>query len=652
MHTRRARAWSGLAKSCGWLVLVLIAGSPSSWGQSLPPGQPIALPVENNHCECILPTSHPNDKFFLIVGSASLGAGPYRVSIQTALDETAVVAANTTSAKKDQQKPAGRTEKNSSRLPGLPSVPIVRIRGAGLSEGEYPPAEEPLRTRNFFLFVKERDFYDPQSYVTVSGELKGVGRHCQVYVDRDFIGPSSLQPTVDDIIGTFDHEVYPRACRTLGRAADVDRDGRFTILLTPWLGKLSDGKVSLGGFVRGSDFFRDLAPPYGNRCDMMYLNTNLGPGPDLRSILAHEYTHAVIFSEHMFGSYQPQAQHQDEEGWLNEGVAHVVEDLHGYSWSNLDYRISAFLSAPERYQLVVPDYFRAGLFRSHGHRGAAYLFLRWCCDRYGDDFLKQLVQTNLTGTANVEAATHERFADLFREWTIALALSGSNLAVKSEIRNSEFDQVVMASESGLKVSDFRRGVHEVDIREPLAGRVLCGPRFEEMVLDGGKKEVRLLGTSAAFLLLHSPAKVGSRLTISWEAETNLQVTLIRLPEQTGRLDLLVESQDQGPVGSNCRTVRLGLTAHDQDVVLEHAAWERLVPTVNRPEDTSYRPSETDPTGSCATLQSWFGDPHLKAGEARTSQAISLPRCAGDESWVFKISAIDAAGHHLSAWAVK
>jgi hypothetical protein len=60
----------------------------------------------------------------------------------------------------------------------------------------------------------------------------------------------------------------------------------------------------------------------------------------------------------------------------------------------------------------------------------------------------------------------------------------------------------------------------------------------------------------------------------------------------------------------------------------------------------------DPTGSRATLQSWFGDPHLKAGETRTSQAISLPRCAADESWIFKISAIDAAGHHLSAWAIK
>src|SRR5207253_6678528 len=267
----------------------------------------------------------------------------------------------------------------------------------------------------------------------------------------------------------------------LGRAADVDRDGRFTILVTAWLGKLAEGKVSLGGFVRGSDFFRDLAPPFGNRCDMMYLNTDLQPGPALRTVLSHEYTHAVIFSEHVFGSYQPQEPRQDEEGWLNEGLAHIVEDGYGYSWSNLDYRISAFLSAPERYELIVPDYFSAGLFRSHGHRGAAYLFLRWCCDCYGDNLLKQLVQTNLAGTANLEAATHQRFADLFRQWTIALALSGTNF--KSAIRNPKSESVLGSSDFG-RISDFGQEVHGLDIRQPLAGRLLCGPRFEEMIFDG------------------------------------------------------------------------------------------------------------------------------------------------------------------------
>jgi hypothetical protein len=599
-------------KPWGWLLLTFaVAGTAQ--GQPLPPGRPIALTVHVNRCECVLPTIQPEDKYFLVLGSVSLNAGPYRVSIQT----------ESTNA------PASIPRENLIGNEARTSIDNhdtqARPPSVTTSESDYPPAEEPLRSRNFYLFVKDRDFYNSENYVTVPADLQGVGRHCQVYVDRGYGDRARLQPTVDDVLRTFDQEVYPRSCRTLGRAADVDRDGRFTILLTPWLGKLSDGKVSLGGFVRGSDFFRDLAPPFGNRCDMMYLNTDLKPGPTLQTILAHEYTHAVIFSEHVFGSYQTAAPRQDEEGWLNEGMAHVAEDLHGYSWSNLDYRISAFLSAPERYQLVVPDYFGAGLFRSHGHRGAAYLFLRCCCDCYGEDILSRLVRTNLAGTANVEAATHQRFADLFRQWSIALATSGTDLA-------------------GTEMTGIRR----INLHQPLAGRLLSGPRFRELSLAGDQCNLSLAGTSSAFFCLHSPAQHDSRIVISTEPGAELQVTLIRLPEHTARLSLKIDAEESLKSDARGPKVRLVVTAHDQDITLDQAAWERLVPTANRPEDTSYQPSQER-----KTLQAWFGDLHVKAGETETSTLITLPPGGdGGESWVFKISATDAAGHHLSAWATR
>jgi hypothetical protein len=579
-----------------------------------------------------LPTPRADEKFFLVLGSLSMSGGPYRVTIQT----EAVEAKDEGGGMRDEKEkgidsdPAVIARPSSVILHHSFSPKNKSSSSVTKSEEVYPPAKEPARTKTFFLFVRERDFSNPESYVTVSGELQSVGRHCQVYVDRDYHPRSRIQPTVDDVIQTFDREVYPRACHDLGRALDVDRDGRFTVLLTPWLGKLADGKISLGGFVRGSDFFRDLAPPFGNRCDMMYLNTELQPGPALRTILAHEYTHAVIFSEHVFGSYQPQIPKQDEEGWLNEGLAHMVEDLREYSWSNLDYRISAFLTAPERYQLVVPDYFRSGLFRSHGHRGTAYLFLRWCADQYGEEVLKSLVQSNLSGVANVEAATGQSFADLFRQWTTALALSGT----------------------GLEMSDSP-AIRRINLHRPLGGRLLCGPRFEEVSFHDDRHDTTLSGTSAGFLLLHSPTKSHSRLTITAESETNLQVTLIRLPERTARLSLRLEPQENLQVGLGAQTVRLKVAAFDQDVTLENAAWERLAPTSNRPEDTSYRPLEPDSASSQKIVKSWFGDLHLKAGETRTSEPISLPsQNAARDSWAFKISAVDAAGHHLSAWARK
>src|SRR5262249_790057 len=114
-----------------------------------------------------------------------------------------------------------------------------------------------------------------------------------------------------------------------------------------------------------------------------------------------------------------------EEDWLNEAIAHVAENIYGGGWGNLDDRIAQCLKFPERYPLVVSDYYRAGLWRSDGCRGATYLFLRWCIDQYGEELLPELVASPWAGTRNLEAATGARFANLFRAWTVAMMESGT-----------------------------------------------------------------------------------------------------------------------------------------------------------------------------------------------------------------------------------
>ena len=77
----------------------------------------------------------------------------------------------------------------------------------------------------------------------------------------------------------------------------MDGDGRFTVFFSRWLNRLGDGRHSVDGFVRVTDLDHSFFPPFGNRCDMMYLSTGLCPGPHLRTVLAHEYMHAVVFSK-------------------------------------------------------------------------------------------------------------------------------------------------------------------------------------------------------------------------------------------------------------------------------------------------------------------------------------------------------------------
>ncbi|HJT75861.1 MAG TPA: hypothetical protein VJ739_01535, partial [Gemmataceae bacterium] len=542
---------------------------------------------------CVLPTDAPGTKYYLVLGCLGRGPGPFRVRVR------ARPAAGPASLPVDESVPDTAWAERVAAL-------RARLHQARRDEPPpplYPPAAAPSPHRVFYLFTGDGDFQDAAGYAAVDADLCAVGRHCLVYLDRQEPDPARVQPTAADIVRTFDEEVYPRAEAELGHALDVDRDGRFAVLLSGRLGHLQNGRVSVGGFVRGTDFYADLPAPYGNRCDLMYLNTSLRPGPRLRTILAHEYTHAIVFSERLFGSYLADAPRQDEEAWLNEGLAHLVEERRGHGWSNLDYRIDAFLNTPERYQLVVPDYYRAGLWRTPGNRGAVFLFLRWCARGCGPDLVQRLVRTNLTGVTNLEVETGRRFADLFRAWSAALVLPGA------------------------------------DAVPAVPGRVLCGPRFTEMILAGDERDVEMVGTSAAYLLLHSPAAACSRLTVEAEPGALVQATLIRLPEGSARLSLRQET------GSTPGTVRLVVSAHDAPVVLHEAAVEPFVPPAG-PDDGTAEGGTTaaDPR---ALARAWFGGAPLQPGETRKSPDLPSLQCNGPS--VVKVTGTDGAGRPVAAW---
>ncbi|HMC65724.1 MAG TPA: hypothetical protein VKI65_12360, partial [Gemmataceae bacterium] len=569
------------------------------------PGRVIPLAVRNGRCECIVPAETPGEKYYLVVGSLARSAGPYPVNVRTEPTELPL------SLPLEKPMPdegwARRVRELNERL--------ARRWKREQFERDNAPAREPPVTRTFYLFIRENGFENAAGYVAVTADLRAVGRHCQVYLDRDQGDPAAVQPTVDDIVRTFDGEIYPRACQRLGRAVDVDRDGRFTILLTAWLNRLCDGKVAVSGFVRGSDFWRDLAAPFGNRCDMMYLNPDLKPGPHLHAVLAHEFTHAVVFTEHVFGNYLPEMPRQDEESWLNEALAHLNEDSHQFGWSNLGHRIRAYLNAPERYQLVVPDYYGAGLWRSHGNRGATYLFLRWCTDQHDSDLPRRLVQTNLFGTTNLEVATQERFADLFRDWSVAVLLSGTNLRVAEP-----------------------RSLRRLDLFQPLGGHLLCGPRVHSLRMTNGCREIKLAGTAAAYLLLHSPGGARSRITVTADPLVELQASLVRLPRSTARLDLRWEP------GNKPGTGRLVLSAYDADVTLDAADVEPLGPAGRCDEEDARRPASPE-----QQARKWFATLALQGGDTRRSKLITLP--APGKEHLFKVTATDAAGHRIAARAV-
>jgi hypothetical protein len=561
----------------------------------------LALAVRNDHCTFVLDTEQSGQQFYLVIGSLAREVGPFRILIQTrpTSDPLFLPVEEETvdrSWRFKVQERNARLERARQQQPAL--------------EEEAPlAAPRPPPQKIFHVLARTGRLDDAANYTAVVAELRALGRHCQAYVDRSHPDPAAVQPTLEDAIRTFDDEVYPKTAREFGRALDVDRDGRFTLLFTPCLGKLQAGKMKLDGLVRGSDFYRDLDPPFSNRCDLMYLSTALRPGPYLRTIVAHEYTHAVSFCEHVLTRYLPGVPPREEESWLDEGLAHLAEEFHGHGWSNLDYRISAFLNRPERYPLVVADYYGKGVWREPGMRGAAYLFLRWCRETHAPGLAARLIQSNLAGIDNLEAATEEPFAALFRRWTLALA-QGPGWSLPSPARAAA----------------------------PPFGRLLCGPRLREVALAGQEQDFSLAGTAAAYLRLSDPSAPRTRVTIVADAGTALQVSLIPLPRPSPRLLLKVEKQ------ADKTSVRLVLTAQGGPVELQDAAWEELDGIGPGNEGTSYRAG----AAPLDTIHAWFGNPRLADGETRASTAIELPRNAGRLIW--KVKARDMGGHSNDGFA--
>jgi hypothetical protein len=277
--------------------------------------------------------------------------------------------------------------------------------------------------RSYFLHVADTPLDDPQGYTRIDANLVREGRDVRIYQDDQTTDADIAPGLIDQIVALLDERIIPRSREVLGEHSDIDGDGKLAVLLTGWLGHLQGGRTAVNGFVRGSDFHPQMKAPFGNQADVLYLNASLRPGPELVPLLAHEYTHAVACSLRMcqLHTLRPLP---GEADWINEGIAHVAERLHEAGWSNLDYRIRAFLNAPERAPLVVDDYYRAALWRDPACRGATYLFLQWCIDGLGPDALRSLVCEPTTGIEKLERLTGVSFAALYRHWTIALHRGG------------------------------------------------------------------------------------------------------------------------------------------------------------------------------------------------------------------------------------
>ena len=303
----------------GWILPAQpdrTAGAGSFWLAGVP--RPIA--VRGGRSTFRVATPRPSSETLVVVSALSRSPGPFPIRL-TARPATRAEIPTLGRRRPAEQSP-GRTSRSRPRhrTPRRPRASGCRPTNASSTSWSATaiPAARAITSRS-------------------AAVLKGVGRKVQVYVaieDADKVDRGLLE----DTIATFDDRIHPAACNRFGPARDVDRDGRFTILFSSWLDHLGGGRHAVDGFVRVADLDPTVPAPFGNRCDMMYLNAKLQAGPYLRTVLAHEYMHAVIYTRKSLERARGDEPGPEEEGWLDEAMAHLAEDLHGFSPSNIDYR--------------------------------------------------------------------------------------------------------------------------------------------------------------------------------------------------------------------------------------------------------------------------------------------------------------------------
>jgi hypothetical protein len=274
-------------------------------------------------------------------------------------------------------------------------------------------------------------------YQPVTARALKVGAHIALY--EDTLAPANGLSTtdIDSLSKVFDQVVYPLDTAAFGRESDIDSNGVVIVLLTNVVNAMvTTAQCDTGGYVTGFFDASDLDPAtsaqrnhgevfYGVVPDPAGTLSCAHPVAEVTSQLpvtfAHEFEHMINFVQHVLvrgGS--------PEDDWLDESLAKYAEELTGdafaaagdsASWSNdlLNelYNLYQYLEAPEQhYLLTTTD-------QSLADVGAGWMFVRYLVDQNGTGITAKLVQTPLTGTANVAAQTGLPFATLDERWALA-----------------------------------------------------------------------------------------------------------------------------------------------------------------------------------------------------------------------------------------
>ena len=283
-----------------------------------------------------------------------------------------------------------------------------------------------------------------------------------IYTDLNNPANGFTDAEYQAIANEFEQVVWPTDTQNFGTPTDIDGNGKVIILYTRAVNELSpaNSNVVIGGFYYARDLF-PRTPTQGfeactgsNYGEMFYMlvpdpsgavNNNVRSKSYVRSFtlgtVAHEFQHLINASRRIYVNNADDY----ETVWLDEGLAHIAEELNFYAATNQAPRqnlneqqlvgtTQAAFNAFAAYQFQ--NFARLGEYLAsppnHSpwdddddleQRGAAWSLLRYMADRRnGNDqqLWFGLVNTTTRGFTNLQAAFGTDPVLLARDWSVML----------------------------------------------------------------------------------------------------------------------------------------------------------------------------------------------------------------------------------------
>jgi hypothetical protein len=403
---------------------------------------------------------------------------------------------------------------------------------------------------------------DPCANLSIrTGRVAAISSNAIVVADTANPKPTFTDAQYLSLATTFDTLVNPLDTQAFGQPTDIDKNGKILIFFTRAVNELTP-RNSGGSFVGGFFFERDLFPVKdttisgiqfqgckgSNVGEMFYMlvpDTNkvvndlgFGTGRIFNisvGTLAHEYQHLINAARRLYINTNADF---PEEGWLNEGLSHIAEELLFYrvtgfaprqnlngariggsqdvftAFSNFeDANFGRYIEFLERANKTSPYADNDSLQT----RGATWSLLRYLADHRGAsdaDTWQLLVNSNAVGLPNLTGVFGSTLTTQMRDWATAVFTDDLNATTDSRFQMPSWN--------------FRNIITGV----PGYGMFFKSyPLATTALFDGTASSLQLFGGGEAYFRFTVPA--GGQASVDWAgaggavASPLVQWTLVR-----------------------------------------------------------------------------------------------------------------------------